>query len=154
MAIICSVKAIEPLIPKRNEQVFMSMMTHTSEKALQTCTVYGIEIDTKKDKVDKVYKVAFSLFSAPGSSYLFIRDATSELTTATPYIKLITKEGEEYDKGVWDFKSDEIGLYVSCGQFDLKRIYFVTSILDKKEIDAYLNKRSERKTVVLETVYV
>jgi len=154
MAVIKSVKAIECLIPKQNTLAFMSMITHTPEKALHSMAVYAVDVDNRTDKVEKLYRVAFSLFAAPGSSYLFIRDAGSELTSGTPFIKANVKEGEIAKPEDWDFKIDEIGLYAETGLFGRKRIYFVTSHLDAKDIKAGLKKRNDKKTVVVETVYV
>lgn len=132
----------------------MSMITHTPEKALHLMTVYGVLADMKTDKVEKIYQIAFSLFTSPSTSYLFVRDAESELTTGTPFIKAKTEDGAEPKVEDWDFQNDEIGLYVNADMFGSKRIYFVTSHLDAKEIRAELKKRIEKKTVVVETVYV
>ena len=154
MAIIKSAKAIECLIPKPNKLAFMSMITHTPEKALRSMAVYGVLVDMKEGKVEKIYRIAFSLFASPSTSYLFVRDAESDLTTGTPFIKAKTEEGAEAKVEDWDFQNDEIGLYVNVGLFNTKRIYFVTSHLDAKEIRAGLKKKIEKKTVVVETVYV
>ena len=98
MAVIKSAKAIECLIPKPNKLAFMSMITHTPEKALHLMTVYGVKVDMNTDKVEKIYQIAFSLFASPSSYYLFIRGVESELTTGTPFIKAKTENGETAER--------------------------------------------------------
>ena len=154
MAIVKSIDEIKHLIPTSNALPYMSMITHTPEKVLLTSNICAVEVDAKECKIITMYRAAFSLFAGPGASYLFVRDATKDLTTSSPYIKANNDDAKIPGKEDWNFINDEIGLHIKTGIFGNKLIYFTTNRLDVKEIRDLLKKKYNKKTVVVETVYV
>jgi hypothetical protein len=154
MALIISPKVLEPLIPETNDLFFMSKMTHTPDDVLNRSNIYAIVVNNNIHAVTAVYRVSFSLLSATNKCYLFINNASKELTSSTPYISADVKAGKKPRLEDWDFKRDKIGLYAVVGLFKDSKIYFATSSLDVKYVRDGLQKEKEISTVITETVYV
>ena len=154
MAVIKSVKALEPLLPKPNHCAYESMITHTPPKVLLANIIYAVEINNKENKIDSIYRVEFSLFTAPGASYLFINRQEEDLSPNTPFIKGKNKEGIDPTIEDWGFEVDNIGLHVNAGLRGEKTIYFCTSHLDAKDIRKRLKEKIKKETLITEIVYV
>ena len=154
MALLKSVKAIEPLIPKPSNCPYMSMITHTPQKALLTNVVYAVEISSKENKIDKIYRVEFSIFNSPGASYLFINDKNKELSSDTNFVKGKNENGKEPTIDDWGFEIDNIGLKINAGTINKTTIYFCTSHLDLIEIKKGLKLKENKNILVVETVYI
>lgn len=158
MAVLNSIEPLREFIPNPKDKFFMSRIAHVPSKIVEKTPIFAVGVDDKLKLVTSLFRVEFSLFSTDESHYLFIGKAGEELTSETPFLKIELNDGKMPDADDWKFQTDEIGLFVITDTLIKKKLYFVTSHTDVKEIrDKIKNVNAVVKpkiTVVTETVYI
>lgn len=156
MAIIKSFDAIKDLVPNGDEnQFYLNWITEVPINTRSKVVAYAIVIDNKRSQLVTCYRVRFTLFSYETSNYLFINEFDSDSSNTTRYASMKGKAGFPPKKEEWEFKTDEVGLYIDCGSRQRERVYFATDESDAQTVVNLLGVKPKRKlTVVTETVYV